>query len=158
MDITFEMEEGKFNYRVCAIIIHEEKLLAMKDYGSPYYYLPGGRVQLHQTAEEAVVREVKEELEIESNIIRPLWLNQSFFIQDIAQERYHELCFYFLMDVSNSDLISRGNKFLIDEGEEHHSFQWIPFEKLSETYLYPNFIKKEIYNLPKSLVMITEGK
>lgn len=62
------------------------------------------------------------------------------------------------MDVSNSDLISRGNKFSIDEDEEHHSFQWIPFEKLNETYLYPKFIKEEIYNLPKSLVMITEGK
>lgn len=31
MDITFKTEQGIFNYRVCAIITHNNKLLAMKD-------------------------------------------------------------------------------------------------------------------------------
>lgn len=46
MDITFETGKEKFNYRVCAIIINDGKILAMKDYRTPYYYLPGGRVQM----------------------------------------------------------------------------------------------------------------
>ncbi len=84
MDITFKTEQGRFNYRMCAIIIHNEKILAMKDEHAPYYYLPGGRVNLNETAESAVLREVKDE------------------------------------------------------------------------YLYPLFIKKEIYHLPKHLTIITE--
>ena len=66
MDITFETGKEKFNYRVCAIIINDGKILAMKDYRTPYYYLPGGRVQMGETAEAAVLREVLEELNIEA--------------------------------------------------------------------------------------------
>ena len=46
MDITFHTSEGRFNYRVCAIFLHQNKVLAMRDERSPYYYLPGGRVAL----------------------------------------------------------------------------------------------------------------
>jgi len=31
MDCTFKTEEGKFNYRVGAIIIHDNKLLMVKN-------------------------------------------------------------------------------------------------------------------------------
>lgn len=78
MDITFKTEEGRFNYRVCAIIVNDNKLLAMQDERSPYYYLPGGRVNLHEAAEDALLREIREELEVDAKIIRPLWFNQSF--------------------------------------------------------------------------------
>ena len=78
MDISFLIDNSKFNYRVCAVIINDNKILAMKDERSPYYYLPGGRVQIGEKAEDAVIREVKEELEIDAKIIRPLWLNQGF--------------------------------------------------------------------------------
>ena len=103
MDITFKTEEGRFNYRVCAIIIHDGKILAMHDERSPYFYLPGGRVALHETAEVAVLRELKEEFDIDAGIVRPLWLNQSFFTEDVSKEKYHELCLYFLVDVTKTD-------------------------------------------------------
>ncbi|MCJ0588404.1 NUDIX domain-containing protein, partial [Enterococcus cecorum] len=73
MDVTFEVENQKFNYRVCGIIIDNQKILAMRDECSPYYYLPGGRVKLGETAEESIQREMLEELQISPKIIRPLW-------------------------------------------------------------------------------------
>ncbi len=36
MDISFKVDGVKFNYRVCAIIIADGKLLAMRDERSPY--------------------------------------------------------------------------------------------------------------------------
>lgn len=41
------------------MIISDGKILAMQDERSPYYYLPGGRVMLGETAEEAVIRRFK---------------------------------------------------------------------------------------------------
>ena len=109
MDITYISGQEKFNYRVCAVIVSGGKILAMRDERSPYFYLPGGRVRLGETAEHAVIREVEEELRITPRIIRPLWLNQGFFTEDVDQLRYHELCLYFLMDVSGTGLLDRGN-------------------------------------------------
>ena len=111
MDISFKVNNEKFNYRVCAMIISDNKILAMHDERSPYFYLPGGRVELGETAEHAVVREVQEELCVTTKVIRPLWLNQAFFTEDVDKLNYHELCLYFLMDISETDILSRGNKF-----------------------------------------------
>ena len=95
MDISFNQEKRKFNYRVCAMIIAENRLLAMHDERSPYFYLPGGRVKMGETAEQAVVREIWEELGVTLKIARPLWLNQAFFTEDVDGIRYHELCIIF---------------------------------------------------------------
>ena len=72
MDISYNCENQKFNYRVCAMIIAENKILAMHDERSPYFYLPGGRVKMGETAEQAVVREVQEELGVTPKITRCL--------------------------------------------------------------------------------------
>ena len=146
----------KFNYRVCAVILHEGKILAMQDGRSPYFYLPGGRVKLGETAEHAVIREIKEELHMTARIIRPLWLNQGFFKEDVDGLLYHEICLYFLIDMSDTDLLSKGDKFSLWEGKRWHTFEWLPYEQLQHVYFYPNFMKTEIFHLPQSFTMRTE--
>ena len=148
MDITFKVDDQKFNYRVCAMLISDGRILAMRDDRSPYYYLPGGRVAMGETAEQAVVREVQEELGVTPKIARPLWLNQAFFTEDVDHLRYHELCVYFLMDISGTDLLSRGEKFTFTEGRRTHVFEWLDFERLEKEYFYPTFLKKAIFDLP----------
>ena len=154
MDITFKTEQGKFNYRVCGIITHNNKILALKDEGGPYYYLPGGRVKLHENTEEALKREMNEELKIEAEVIRPLWLHQNFF--KIKEEKYHEICLYFLVDISKTDLLKKGETFSLHDGEKQLDFKWIDFEDLKDEYIYPTFIKKEILNLPENLTILTD--
>ena len=156
MDISFKNGNEKFNYRVCAIIINEGKILAMKDGNSPYYYLPGGRVKIGETAEYAVLRECKKELNAEPEIIRPLWLNQAFFTEDVSKIRFHELCLYFLMDISKTDILSRGDKFVLSENGMEHRFEWLLFERIENEYFYPTFLKKDIYNLPECFEIRTE--
>ena len=156
MDISFKSSNKKFNYRVCAMMISDEKILAMHDDRSPYYYLPGGRVAIGETAENAVIREVQEELGVTPKIVRPLWLNQAFFTEDVDNNNYHELCIYFLMDIANTDLLSRGKQFTSNEGNRTHTFEWLEFERLNDEYFYPLFLKKEIFNFPDVFTLRTE--
>ena len=156
MDISFASGNEKFNYRVCAMMISDGKILAMHDERSPYYYLPGGRVGIGETAEHAVIREVEEEVDVTPKIVRPLWLNQAFFTEDVDNLRYHELCIYFLMDITGTDLLSRGNAFATKEGSRTHTFEWLAFEALKDAYFYPKFLKKDIFNLPDVFTIRTE--
>ena len=158
MDITFRTPEGRFNYRACAVIVHNERLLVMKDNRSPYFYLPGGRVLLHETAESAVLREVREELGVEGTIIRPLWMVQSFFVEDVTGEQFHELCLYCLVDITTTGLLSLGESFPGAESGKGQQFTWLPFEQVEQAYLYPLFIKKHIHDLPKQLTLLTENE
>lgn len=155
MDLTFKTENGIFNYRVCAIIKHGSQLLAMKNDKSPYYFLPGGRVDLHETADSAIARELKEELGIETKIVRPLWFAQSFFIEDECRKKFHELCVYYLVDVSDTDLIHH-NKIIGLETKHHEIFEWLDIDSLQKQYLYPLFIKERINDLPERFEMLTE--
>ena len=156
MDLTFSMKDGVFNYRACAVIVRDGRLLAMKDKRSPYYYLPGGRVQLHETAEKAVLREVREELQIKATIVRPLWMVQNFFTEDVTGERFHELCMYFLVDASGTALPVMENHFTGAEVAKGQEFYWLTFEQVEREYLYPLFLKKHIRSLPEQLALLTE--
>ena len=156
MDITFETEAGRFNYRVCAVLLDRGRILAMHDERSPYFYLPGGRVRMGERAEDAVLREVREELGIEAKILRPLWLSQSFFNEDVVRVDYHELCLYFLLDAAGTDLLLRGDRFRGPERRHVHDFQWLPFERLKDEYFYPLFLKTDIYHLPEGLTLRTD--
>jgi 8-oxo-dGTP pyrophosphatase MutT (NUDIX family) len=156
MDVSFDLSDRKFNYRVCAIIISDGKILASRNDRTPYYYLPGGRVKFGETAENAIIREIQEELNITPKIVRPLWLNQAFFKEDVTDLNYHELCLYFLIDISDSNLLLKGEKFTTDEGNYKHEFEWLKFERLKDEYFYPLFLKEDIFNIPDNFTIRTE--
>jgi len=139
-------------------MISDGKILAMHDERSPYYYLPGGRVAIGETAENAVIREVQEELGVTPKIVRPLWLNQAFFTEDVDNLNYHELCIYFLMDITDTDLPLRGKSFTANEGHRTHAFEWLEFERLKDEYFYPLFLKNDIFNLPDVFTIRTENE
>lgn len=49
MDITFDISDKHFNYRVSALITFEDKLLVIKDNRAGYFFLPGGHVKIGET-------------------------------------------------------------------------------------------------------------
>jgi len=123
----------------------------MKDFCSPYYYLPGGRVELHETAEHAVIREIEEELGVTARIDRALWLNQGFFVEDVSKEKFHELCIYYLINISGTAIPTNVRTFEGVEKSKKHIFEWLTFDEVKDAYLYPLFIKNSLSNLPRHL-------
>lgn len=154
MDLTFGTQEGRFNFRACAVVIKDGRLLCMRDEVAPYYYLLGGRVEIFETAEQAVLREILEECGTYATIIRPLWLAQSFFVEALKRQKYHEICIYYL--INGVDFPS--DNFYRKEGKHDFSFEWVPFDCLKEKYLKPEFIKREIFSLPDNLKFIYENE
>lgn len=154
-DISFKANGEKFNYRVGAIIIYDGRILTMRDEHSPYRYLPGGRVKMGETAEEAVKRELLEELFVTPEIIRPLWLNQAFFTEETDNIRFHELCVYFLMDISGTEL-PRSGGFKLKEKAHTNDFMWLELERLRDEYFYPLFLKEVIFDLPEHFTLRAE--
>lgn len=78
-NISFSTDKGVFNFRTAAIIVQNGKLLVTKDDSTEYYYLPGGRVTMREKAEDALTRELKEELGVTVAPERAVWIAQSFF-------------------------------------------------------------------------------
>ncbi len=71
---------------------HKNELLVTvrkKDPLKGYYDLPGGFVDLHETAEQGVIREIKEELNIDVTTL-------SYFASDINQYYYKGLVYHTL--------------------------------------------------------------
>lgn len=143
MDLIFKTDMGKFNYRVGAIIIHDNKLLMAKNNKSPYFYSVGGRVKLHETAEEAVKREVFEETGLHMEVEKLGFVHENLFVEDLTKERFHELAFFFYMkDMKELDTICMN----FTECGEKEELKWIPLGKLKETYLYPEFFKEKLFH------------
>ena len=70
MDCTFKTPEGKFNLRVGAVITDGKRVLVSKDGSHSFYWVTGGRVKLGETTEEAILREIREELGVEAEVAR----------------------------------------------------------------------------------------
>lgn len=140
-DLTFKTDNGKFNYRVGAIIISDEKLLMVKNDSAPYYYSVGGRVKLNETSEEAVIRETLEETGIKFEIDRLAFLHEHFFQEEITKEYYHEIALFYLMKPpSNMKFICTSYG---EQGAKEH-LHWLPIENLDSYHLYPEFFKTKL--------------
>ena len=150
MDVTFQTDVGRFNYRVAGVLIHENRLLVMTDERSPYYYLPGGRVSMNEESTMAIKRVIKEELDVEVEATQLLWIVENFFVEQQSQEQFHEIGMYYLLQLTEEDILKRGQEFIMNEGGyKKLSFLWRPLEKIKHLNIYPLFLKERIMNLPQ---------
>lgn len=143
-DISFKDGQNRFRYKACAIIIEENAVAFMTNPDEDYYYPLGGAVQLGETSEQAVQREILEETGQDYEIDRLVCIHENFFHQDtgrLAGLDCHEISFYYLMT-------SKGKQFPSLSTQE--TVHWIPLSELDEHVAYPDF-------LPSLLPKLEEG-
>lgn len=94
-------DQGVLNIRVGAIIMRDDKILMVGNDRAEYLYSVGGRIQIGETAEEAVEREVYEETGIKMSIDRLGFIHENYFIGDsgISLGKWvYEISFFFYMN------------------------------------------------------------
>lgn len=96
-DICISLSHYVFNYRVGAIIKHQERVLVNQLAGQDFWFLPGGRVTEGEMSGVALEREVQEELASPCQIIRPVFLAEAAFA--LESKKFHELCLYYLVEL-----------------------------------------------------------
>ena len=156
MDLSFNIGTSCFNLRACAVIVHGETLLVMRDQKLSYAYLPGGRIKLNETAQQALIRELQEEIGIQAQIERPLWVTQAFFTESASQQKFHEIGFYFLVSCKENETLPTINNFIRWENGIEHRFEWVSFDELSDIDVQPEFIKNRIRSLPEQLELLLD--
>lgn len=148
MDLTFDVNGGKYNVRVVAVIKHNGKVLLEKSEEFGFYAFPGGRVKFGETAEQAIVREVLEEFGEKPVSVRPLYVAQNLF--EMGGIKFHELGFYFLVEVSDK-LYQKGDFKNLDGA---NTFYWLDADKLQHEKVVPVYVKNNINNLPQTVQLV----
>ena len=140
MDITIDVENYKLNVRAAGIIIHNNKLLIHRNINKDHYALIGGRIEIGENSEDAVKREIQEELGKEIEITGNAATIENFFEMD--SQKYHEIMF-----VHKAEFVNEEDKKIEDtiknvEGKDYLKYEWVDLDELDEYPLKPQAIKE----------------
>ena len=156
-DCGFTKGNHRFRFRTGGIIIKDNKMLFVKCNIGNYYYMIGGAVQLGETTEQCIEREIYEEAGIKVKVERLAVVCENFFkgVGGVIDGLdCHTMEFYYLMTLQEDgeDI----NKKVTDEGEE---LVWVPMEEIPDSDIKPSFMKEyiqEIINGDKIVHIIWE--
>lgn len=147
-----------FRYKVGAIIIEDDSLLLAYNCVDNHHYLVGGKVQINESSEEAVRREVLEETGVYYEVDRLCIINENFFIgksKSLKNLNCHELVFIYLMK-SRGDKELDSDSYTLGVKEEMH---WVPLSELDNYVVYPTFLKDYLLNMKDGILhLVTDEK
>ncbi len=117
--------------RVSVIVIEEGKILLVRHEkrGKTYWVLPGGGVDYGETLEEAVVRELKEETNLDIKVDK-LVLVDDFIPED---RHRHVVDLYFTAKVVGGELKLGADSIM-------REVRYFPIEELADLTFYPKIV------------------
>ncbi|MFA5247541.1 MAG: NUDIX domain-containing protein [Candidatus Micrarchaeia archaeon] len=130
----FEVLASELSFRpsVYAIIIKGNKTLLSKQLDG--YDFAGGGVDLGETLEEALIREVKEETGLEVKVGKLVLLGDSFFRKFTDKKFVHVIYAYYLCEVTGGALSTE----FFDEHEKNYAqiAEWIDINAVDKLKFY----------------------
>lgn len=124
------MNNIRFHITVKAIVIYNHKILILKKVkpstdGLGYWELPGGGLEYGETPHEALVRELKEETDLDIRIIKPVYTFTAI------RSDYQTVGIGFLT-IPTNDKVTLSN--------EHTEYKFVTRDELQD------FLDEKIYN------------
>ena len=147
MDLRFLVDGMKLNVRSGIIIIKDNKILLHKNDNKDNYCLPGGGVKFLESSEEAIIREIKEEINLDIKVEEFVTTIESIFEKDGI--KFHEIYFIykgsFINDIDTNKIIKNVEGKPIKYG-------FVDLDKIDDYYILPVIIKDIIKNKKSHII------
>ena len=144
MDITIDVGNYKLNVRTAGMIIHNNKILVHKSIKEEHYALIGGRIEIGENSEDALKRELLEELGKEVEVIENLATIENFF--EMKSQKYHEIMFLYKAEFVNEEDRKIEKPIKNIEGKNYLRYEWLDLDKIDEYPLLPRVVKEILKN------------
>lgn len=108
------------------VAVKDGKILLCRAKGGKTSYLPGGHIEFGETGREALVREIREELGVESQTGAFLGVVENSFLQHGKPHAEINLVYELILD----GLPDRAQ-------EDWIAFEWVPLAELSAAHVLP---------------------
>lgn len=126
----------KYPNRAVGIVIHNNCVLLIerRKEGKHYYVFPGGGVEIGESDQEAVVREIFEEASIVVEVEREVYAH----FYDQAHQGRGDQHFFLCKYISGDPKLGVGNELeKMKDGKSYYNPVWIPLSELSGMLVYP---------------------
>lgn len=143
-DWLFESDEHICDLRVAAVLVKNNKILVQREKNGNEYALPGGHVKIRETLEDGLIREIAEEIGVKIVCKRLLWSEECFWEWNGKQA--HNIAFYYLIELDENSEIP-DEEFISQKDNCNVLIGWMPIDEIQNVTIYPEFIKKEIFQL-----------
>ena len=130
-DFRTKIGSTVFGVRATALIVKDNRLFVIEDEDGCYTI--GGAIQVNERTEDAVVREVREELGVKAQAGQLAFVVENRFEEDGVH--YHNIEFHYLVDLLEDAPLT------MQEDEKTQPCEWIDLDKLEDIRLVPAFLK-----------------
>ncbi|NQN10201.1 NUDIX hydrolase [Streptococcus suis] len=137
MDFRTRIDNQIFGVRATALIIKDGKIFLTKDSKGRYYTI-GGAIVVNETAQDAAVREVKEELGVDNRVNQLAFVVENQFTHEGID--FHNIEFHFIVEP-----IGEMPEEMI-EGKLKQPCEWIALDKFVNLDVVPVFLAEELPN------------
>ena len=118
------------------VCVRDGKLLLCRAKGGSSTYLPGGHIEFGETGRQALVREVKEELGVESSTGAFLGVVENSFLQH--GKPHAEINLVYELKLGNGERgMGNGELPTLQSQEDWIEFEWCDLNRLEEANLLP---------------------
>jgi len=140
-------DASAFKVRAAALIVRDGRVLLNRLRGDDTWMLPGGTGEFGETAVETLRRELREELGVDAEVGRLLWVVEHFF--DLNGRRWHQLLFVHQVALPDDRRVLTDETFETPSAEGTDRFRWTQFAELRALRLVPGFLVDEAADPPR---------
>ncbi|HFH9922050.1 TPA: NUDIX hydrolase [Streptococcus suis] len=135
MDFRTKVDNQIFGVRATALLIKDGKIFLTKDSKGRYYTI-GGAIAVNETAQDAAVREVKEELGVDSRVNQLAFVVENQFTHEGID--LHNIELHFIVEP-----VGEMPEKMIEDNLKQ-ACEWIDVDKLVNLDVVPAFLAEEL--------------